>query len=458
LREDAEGYLAWKERQLEKHEYIAGSTRSLKTSLLEKDRMALEIRLENRLRETLLACLHRDENRLDPAVLSILTDEEWAALIEMATRQGVAPLLYQRLKAPALVGRTPEGVLERLRGLYLNTAAGNVRLYEELWALLLALHEIGIPVLVLKGAYLAENVYRNIALRPMSDIDLLVPASLAREAWRVVKELGYRLIYPATEALIPSFGKDFVCQKPGGFAPVEVHWAIRLAEEKGDMESEELWQNARAVRLAEIDTATLSVEDFLLHLCLHASYQHEFDFGLRALCDIAVFIERFEGEIDWPALCARVSRHRWRRGVYLILHLASGRTGAAVPAEVLTALEPADLSVEVIEQAERRLFDAGAESAAMTANTISFFKSGRLGDKAAVLGRRLFPSREEMAYLYPIPPGSLVLYGYYLVRVKDLMRRHGVAAWRWWRGDRELTETVRRRDALREWLFRPDAR
>lgn len=410
--------------------------------------------MENQLRETLLACLHR----LDPAALSILTDEEWSALIERATRHGVAPLLYQRLKTPQLAECMPDGVLERLRGLYLNTAACNVRLYEELRTLLLALHEVGIPVLVLKGAYLAENVYRNIALRPMSDIDLLVPESMAREAWRVVKELGYRLIYPATEILIPSFGKDFVCRKAGGFTPVEVHWTIKLAEEKGGMESEELWQNAWAVRLAEIDTATLSVEDFLLHLCLHASYQHEFDFGLRALCDIAVFIERFEGEIDWPALYARVSRHHWGRGVYLILHLASVRTGAAVPAEVLAALEPADLSAEVIEQAERRLFDAGAEGVAMTADMVGFLKSGRLGDRAAVLWRRLFPSREEMAYMYPIPPGSLALYGYYLFRIKNLMRRHGVAVWRWWCGDRELAETVRQRNALREWLFRPDAR
>jgi hypothetical protein len=55
-----------------------------------------------------------------------------------------------------------------------------------------------------------------------------------------------------------------------------------------------------------------------------------------------------------------------------------------------------------------------------------------------------------MAYLYPIPPGSLVLYGYYLVRMKDLMRRHGAAAWRLLHGDRELVETLRRRDALRE--------
>ena len=139
---------------------------------------------------TLLDCLHRDESRLDPLVLSVLTDEEWIALIEMATWHGVAPLLYQRLKAPPLAGCVPDGVRERLRGLYLNTAACNMRLYEELRPLLLALRAAGIPVIVLKGAYLAEQVYRNIALRPMGDIDLLVPASLAREAWRVIKSLS----------------------------------------------------------------------------------------------------------------------------------------------------------------------------------------------------------------------------------------------------------------------------
>lgn len=200
--------------------------------------------MEKQTRATLLDCLHRDESRLDPAALSVLTDEGWTALIEMATRHGVAPLLYQRLKAPPLAGCVPDDVRERLRGLYLNTAARNVRLYEELRPLLLALHEVGIPVLVLKGAYLAEQVYCNIALRPMSDIDLLVPASRAREVWRVVKDLGYRLIYPATETLIPSFGKDFVCQKPNGFAPVEVHWTIKITDEKDCMDGEELWQNA----------------------------------------------------------------------------------------------------------------------------------------------------------------------------------------------------------------------
>ena len=41
--------------------------------------------MEINTRATLLDCLHRDESRLDPAVLSVLTNEGWTALIEMAT-------------------------------------------------------------------------------------------------------------------------------------------------------------------------------------------------------------------------------------------------------------------------------------------------------------------------------------------------------------------------------------
>lgn len=228
----------------------------------------------------------------------------------------------------------------------------------------------------------------------MSDIDILVPGIAARDALRIMSQLGYQLVYPATEALIPVFGKDFVCKKSGGFVPVEVHWTIRLAEGTNSMDEDELWKNARSTRIGKqgIDAMTLSQEDFLLHLCLHASYQHEFDFGLRALYDITIFIERFEREIDWSLLCEKVLRHHWQKGVYLIFHLASVHTSAAVPVEVLTVLKPVDLPVEVVEQVERWLFEAGVGTAGMTVNTISFFKSEQISYRIAVLWRRFSPA------------------------------------------------------------------
>jgi hypothetical protein len=56
----------------------------------------------------------------------------------------------------------------------LYSALRNMRRCHELSKVLRILQNDGIPVIVLKGAALAEVVYGNIALRSMSDVDLLV--------------------------------------------------------------------------------------------------------------------------------------------------------------------------------------------------------------------------------------------------------------------------------------------
>lgn len=411
--------------------------------------------MEINTRATLLDCLHRDESRLDPAALSVLTDEGWTALIEMATRHGVAPLLYQRLKASPLAGCVPDDVRERLRGLYLNTAACNVRLYKELRPLLLALHEVGIPVLVLKGAYLAENVYRNIALRPMGDIDILVPKTAARDVFKVLKKNDYKLLNPATEEVIPFFGKDMVLIKEGYDFLVEVHWTLTNNETTVNMD--ELWRHSQSIFIDGVETGILSLEDFLLHICLHASYHHEFNVSLMALYDIAFFVDRFQQEFDWNVFFLSTSNNELRKGVYLVLHLSRDLVGANVPPETLESLKPVNLPEAMIMAAEYRLFHGQDSAANFSKNLISLWSSEGLIDKFRIVWRRFFPCREEMAYMYPVLPYSPWLYGYYLVRIKDLVIRHSVSLWRLLRGDRELTETVRQRDALREWLFKPDA-
>jgi len=50
----------------------------------------------------------------------------------------------------------------------------DARNYAELGQLLRSLKDRGVEVIVLKGAALAETVWKNIALRPMADMDLLV--------------------------------------------------------------------------------------------------------------------------------------------------------------------------------------------------------------------------------------------------------------------------------------------
>ncbi len=53
-----------------------------------------------------------------------------------------------------------------------------------------------VKVIVLKGTSLATNLYPDIGLRPMGDIDLLVHKSQFRSAIQLVQSIGYRDTIP----------------------------------------------------------------------------------------------------------------------------------------------------------------------------------------------------------------------------------------------------------------------
>ena len=95
----------------------------------------------------------------------------------------------------------PDGTLDhltdearaRLEAQYFATAIRNALLATELASLLRGLRSIGTPAVVLKGAALVGTVYRNAALRPMRDIDLLVRPDDLPAVETLFEESGYTL-------------------------------------------------------------------------------------------------------------------------------------------------------------------------------------------------------------------------------------------------------------------------
>ena len=244
-----------------------------------------------------------------------------------------------------------------------------------------------------------------------------------------------------------------VLVKQGHHFPVEVHWT--LTDHGIQMNMDEWWDRSQTTWIDGMETGTLSPEDCLLHIGLHASYHHSFHVNLKALMDIAFFIERFQEALNWDRFCQLTTHYGWNNGIYLILSLARNLVGAAVPSEPLELIKPLDLPETMMAIAEDRLLHGQDAAAALSNPFISLWGGKGLGEKFRMIGRSVFLSREAMAYLYPVQPDSLWLYGYYLVRIKDLALRYGSPLWRLLRGDRELRVTVRQRDALREWMFKP---
>src|SRR5262245_18972143 len=413
----------------------------------------------------LLDCLHQDARRADHLRLGAVDAATWEAARELSAVHGVQELLLSRLKERRLDRLVPAPTLAAMRAASREGAMRSLQLRCDLDRVVRELAAGGISVIVLKGAYLAEAVYTDAALRSMSDIDLLVPArSLARAA-TTLEAAGYAARAPydldaalaaATPDHLPRFVKN-------GAVGIELHWLLLPFNPSCDVQ--DVWD--RAVPLADgaRDRLALCPEDLLLHLCAHASYKHRFEMGLRAVCELAETIRRFGAALNWSVLVARARQWQWHRGTYLALRVANDTLGAAVPDAALGALRRGDDvdADEALAATARRLMLLDSQThRSMPPSLLAVAgvrgTAGRAGidRRLTALARRVFLPRALVARAYRVAPGSPKVLRYYPVRLKDLIARHGRAALQLVRGDTRLAPIAAQKAALEQWLTNGD--
>ncbi len=392
----------------------------------------------------LLYCLRRET---DGAESSEWFDLDWEVVYHLAVRQGVAPLLSQRLSA--LKGHhIPDHIEKRLKDEYVQSAARSFILQQEAAGIFSAFAEKGIPVIALKGIDLAERVYDDPALRPMSDLDLMVKKEDLSAAWNLLESLGYQ---KSRETILQGEHHHLPQMVRGGSFPVEIHWSISRKPLPYQVDSESLWGRARGLDFFGTQPFVFSPEDLLLHLCIHAS-NHMFDCELRHLFDIRETLRRFIPEFDWKAFVARAWEWEAAKAVYVALRLAEDLTGAAVPDDVMLHLCPEDFRGEFLESARDQIFRDKNE---LPHGMSEIAEEGSLWRKVRLALRRVFLSPRELAAEYGLIEGSAWVYLYYPVRVFDLLRRNGRIFRQLLRHGRErlVLPDAARIQALRKWLL-----
>ena len=222
-----------------------------------------------------------------------------------------------------------------------RTLARNLFLHSHLAAFLGACADADVPVIVLKGAALAETVYPRLGLREFRDLDILVRADDAPRAREVLERLGYAADETHWQDL--SSGDDgqadFAKQTTGGPVVLELHTDLLNNDLlKGQVlgVGEGVWQRAQNVTLAGMPAHVLGPEDQLLHLCLHLAGHYMV--APRSLSDIARVCA--EQTIDWSLLVALARQRHMTRITNAALWLAVRLFGAAVSPVALTALAP----------------------------------------------------------------------------------------------------------------------
>ena len=362
-----------------------------------------------------LAAVSEQDHVEPPHAVVAHSEADWEALIRLAERHDVAPLLYHQLLQVGGGWGVTERVRAKLRQAYLVNGARNALHYHELAPVLRALRTAGIPCLVLKGAHLAALVYSQPAQRTMADIDLLVPMDALLPAGAVLRSLGYSAAEDSTVGVVD----ETVMHLPRMFKPpalgIEVHHTISRPQLPFCVEVDGLWLRARTAELAGETAQVLSPEDALLYLCLHtASHAREsqgldlapFLLGLKPLCDIAATVRRYGGELDWTAVRERAVAWRTGRCVFLSLWLAQDLLGLELPASVLESLRPADFGNDWGELARKQIRLAGTEAPdadvlrSTFAPWMEWDKRRHTGERRGLFGvllRAVVPSRDQVA-------------------------------------------------------------
>ena len=400
-------------------------------------------------RVLLLACSARTpetrsqlRQELDAATL------DWNRFETCAREHDLGPRAYDGLRSNGVIDAVPEPVRASLQESYFATAIRNTVLLKELARLLRSLQTEGVPVILLKGASLAATIPGIVACRPMRDIDLLVHDSDVPAVERLFEASGYALDpdylarrdwyrthhYHLAFHTRPSTGPATAC---------EVHWRLERLSRPFAIDTDGLWARSQPVTVGDAAARVLSVEDLLLHLCLHTC-KHRLVGGFRAFCDMADVIGKVAQPIDWQQVHARANAWQIAGFVYVPLWLAQSLLDAPVPAWFMTALQPATIDESFLAAATAQAMTDRVDAALFTD-----FSADRAHRSRTL--RTVF-AQETVASRYELPPGSRYVYWYYPKRLVDVALAYGPRLWQFFRSPREVTARAAALARLAAWL------
>lgn len=388
---------------------------------------------------------------------SKLTDSQWDEILVCSESEHLSPLLYNALCGTTSEVPIPFSVRENLKKAYMQSGARNAIIYHSLAKVLKNLKNERIPLVVLKGAHLAELIYGNIALRPMGDVDLLVRREDLPLAIKILIDMGYTAkgyVGPDLDCSVhqhlPAFYKE-------GAATIEIHWTISHPNHPFQIDVAGLWERAQNITISGIELLGLSPLDLLLYSCIHATYQHRFEMAIMSLADISEILKRYENDLDWERLLLLAQNWKASRCVYIMLTFARQLFNAEVSEDVLQALEPLDIDNNIMAQFRARILEGAGGSPRPSRGLSKFHRADRLHDKLMAILQSIFISPKRIAWIYPAAPKSKKLYCYYLVHLKDVFLRNRSAALDLLFGRGKMAETIEQQseeDGLIEWLAR----
>lgn len=394
------------------------------------------------------------------ARVQALAPSDWTLLQSLVRQHRLGPLLRWQLRRTHAGLRLPDQLTGELEGDSRQSTLRSLLLQRELTLAQRALQGAGIGCVALKGAFLAFHAYPQPGLRPMRDLDLLVPPAQALRAYDVLLSSGWRRMahYAGTAQGALEVTKHLPpLASACGQVCLELH--VRLFDPvtargiplgQGDPSQEAaFWSRCVTRPMAGGALRFESPTDLLLHLVVHAALDHEFNNGPLLLADLAFLLA--SQRVDWPLFWTMSARCGATPASRLALALTQRYWGPqpVQPAQALDSVAEEVLDAAALLMLRERRLHLHTHLHGLITDAMP--RTQRLRQ---VL-RRVFPTRAWMAAIYPAPVDSWRLLAlYYPARWWRLLTQRLPGYWRH-RRDAGVRDDAARLAALHRWLDTP---
>ena len=198
-----------------------------------------------------------------------------------------------------------------------------------------------IEVLALKGAAMMVGAVQQPAVRSMADIDLLIISGSPEVDWNACQASGWT---PLDTALTEEMYRDHhhlpPLQDPDGVGiGLELHRGLTGGVHRIGIDMSALLARSRVLMVGTVPVRVSSLEDLLLHLCLHFGWSNKLQGGAwRAFTDAHAILS--DPGFSWDRFVQLVGPPRAKKCCYWTLRLGALVADLPVPRDVLQRLDP----------------------------------------------------------------------------------------------------------------------
>lgn len=325
------------------------------------------------------------------------------------------PLLHSNLQRLGVTG--PDVTL--LKGVRRRAWYQSQMLLRELMPIVQGWIDEGIPVTILKGPAIAQLHYGDLSVRPIVDVDAMIPKEYVRPLAERLVASGWEPLTWTPQEISDSYldyRHAIGIRAPSG-SEIDLHWHA-FYHCCNDEVDKALLERTVPLDLMGVRARAFDPTDQLIHSCIQGMV-NEGAATIRWIPDSVTLIR--STQVDWDRLVRLAIDTRSTLIFGTALKYLRSEFECDIPSEAILKLENADVNRSERVELQRALWPDEALSVTDTIRAV-FWRHQRTGSASGPLGRLRFLRHVQYQWRADSVTGIVRALGYWLRRRLSLFR------------------------------------